>query len=52
MGRFHQVWRALGRVSVAGQMFPIPTMDKLARKIKYGFEIETLCTPAENAGHN
>ena len=25
-------------------------MDKLAQKIKYGFEIETLCTAAENAG--
>jgi len=25
-------------------------MDKVALKIKYGFEIETLCTAAENAG--
>jgi hypothetical protein len=30
-----------------------PTMDKPARKIKYGFEIEPLCTAGRNnAGHN
>jgi hypothetical protein len=30
----------------------IPTMDKPAQKIKYGLEIKTLCTAADNAGHN
>src|ERR1700716_399005 len=37
------VWRALGRASTVGRC-SIPTMDKLAQKIKYGFEIEALCT--------
>ena len=44
--------RALDGRPMAGRC-SVTTMDKAAQKIKYGLEIETLCTAGRNnAGHN